>query len=120
MEKVFDFISNNIITIMTIFTVLVLILIFILAYIGEKNWQKQKREIMEEFNLTEGCSYNVTQNGGRTIRNVVFDRITIGNKSINGNINLIFIKTSKYRDETSEREIVIKYGSIWKVEKLDN
>lgn len=120
MSEFFSFIFDNIVIISIVIGVLFVALIIILSYIGEKNWQKRKQEIMNEFNLTEGCSYNVTQNGGRTIKNLVFDRISVGNKSINGNINLIFIKTSKYREETSEREITIKYGSIWKVEKLDD
>lgn len=82
-------------------------------------WKKKIKSIKNEFNLVEGCSYNVIQNGGRTLKNLVFVRITTGNNSINGNINIIFVKNSNYRDSTIQREIVVKYGSIWKVEKLN-
>lgn len=120
MDKIFSFLIDNIVIISIITVILLVAIIIIFSYIGEKNWQKRKQGIMEEFNLVEGCRYNVTQNGGRTIKNLIFNRITIGNNGVNGKINLIFIKTSKYREETSKREITIKYGSIWKVEKLDD
>ena len=92
--------------------------IIIAIIIAEVSWRNKIKEIKEEFNLIEGWFYNVTQNGGRTLKNLQFVKIVAGNRSKNGYINLIFIQNSKYRNGYTQHEIVVKYGSIWKVEKI--
>ena len=94
----------------------VVVIITVCVYTAYAN-KKRLREIIEEFNLTEGDTYEVTQNGGRTIKGLVFQEIYYGKRSANGNINLRFIKQTTYRGETSSKEVIIKYGSIWKIKK---
>ncbi len=100
------------------FIIFVIILVLIVVF-TRISWQNKVKKIKEELDLIEGCTYNVTQNSGRTLKNLVFVKIESGNQSKNGNINLIFLRNSKYRNEDIQKEIVVKYGSIWKVEKVD-
>lgn len=94
-------------------------LIIVVAVWSNYLWEKKVRAIKQEFNLVEGGSYDILQNNGRMTKGLTFVEIYHGNSSINGNINLLFIKHARYRDGTIEREVVIKYGSIWKTTKLD-
>ena len=99
-------------------TALPTVLGFIFVIRGHCAWIKRAQSVKDEFDLVEGQAYDVLQNGGRTTSNLTFIKIYRGNNSANGNINLLFTKRASYQGGTIEREVVIKYGSIWNVTKL--
>ena len=108
----------SIIWISLIAIIFIILITIVLSIYETKKWNNKIEEIKEEFGLIENMLYNVTLNNGRTIKNLTFIKIYKGNNSANGYINLLFVKQSKYRDGFTEKEVVIKYNSIWKVNKI--
>ena len=96
---------------------LLTILIVVFYVISSK---KKLLNIKEELSLIEGNKYEILQNGGKTIKDLVFVSIYYGNHSANGNVNLLFHKKSKYRESYVIKEVIIKYGSIWKITNIDS
>lgn len=86
-------------------------IIFVSAYLAKKRLE----EIISELGLVQGEQYNVITNNGNRLFNLTYNHIAYGNKSQNGNINIYFIKNSKYRGTITQKEVMIKYGNIWKI-----
>lgn len=100
-----------------IFTALPTI-IFIVAAIAISAYNKKRlQEIREELNLEEGAKYDAILNNGSKMLNLTFTSIGYGKQSQNGRINLYFLKDTKYRGSYYQKEVMIKYGNIWKLNK---
>ena len=89
------------------------LLIGIIAFVAGSYFSKRRlQEIIKEFKLIENARYDVIAENGKRHSDLIFSRIAYGKNSKNGNINLYFKKTSKYRGITSTKEIMLKYGVI--------
>ena len=91
---------------------LILIIAIFIPVISRYLAQQKLKEIIEEFKLVENARYDVIAENGKRHSDLTFSRIAYGKNSKNGNINLYFKKTSKYRGITSTKEIMLKYGVI--------
>lgn len=111
--------DNSTITIIIVLFVLFIIAAIAIAFVSAYLSKKRLKEIISEFGLVQGSHYNVTTNNGNRLLNLTYDHIAYGNKSQNGNINIYFIKNSKYRGTITQKEVMIKYGNIWKIDRLD-
>ncbi len=108
-------------------TIIIIIILFILfiavsiaiALVSSYLSKKRLEEIVSEFGLVQGAQYNVTNNNGNRVLNLTYDHIAYGNKSQNGNINIYFIKNSKYRGTLTQKEVMIKYGNIRNIDRID-
>lgn len=99
--------------------IIFLTVIFVCIAIHEqKKWKELVEGIKKEFDLDENGIYDVVQNGGNVLRNLQFVKIYNGNRSSNGRLNILFIRHSKYRGDIIEKEVVVKYESIWKVYRV--
>ncbi len=99
--------------------IILLTVIFVCIAIHEqKKWKELVEGIKKEFDLDENGIYDVVQNGGNVLRNLQFVKIYNGNRSSNGRLNILFIRHSKYRGDIIEKEVVVKYESIWKVYRV--
>lgn len=76
-----------------LFVLIVLVICFISAYLSKKRIE----DIISKLGLIQGSHYDVITNNGNKLLNLTYDHISYGNKSQNGNINIYFIKNSKYR-----------------------
>lgn len=91
--------------------ILFIVIIIISTYLSKKRLE----EITLELGLIQGEQYNVNTNNGKRLLNLTYDHIAYGKKSQNGNINIYFIKNSKYRGAITQKEVMIKYGNIWQI-----
>lgn len=85
--------------------------IIIFACVSSYLSKKRLQEIVEELHLVQGAHYNVTTRNGKRQLDLIYDRISYGNKSKNGNINIYFTKNF--------REVMIKYDTISNVERAE-
>lgn len=93
--------------------------IFIIAAIAISVYNKKRlQEIREELDLEEGAKYDAILNNGSKMLNLTFTSIGYGKQSQNGRINLYFLKDTKYRGSYYQKEVMIKYGNIWKLNKI--
>lgn len=111
--------DNSTITIIIVLFVLFIIVAIAIAFLSSYFSKKRLEEIEQELGLVQGALYNVTTNNGNRSLNLIYDHIAYGNKSHNGNINIYFIKNSKYRGMITQKEVMIKYGNIWKIDRFD-
>jgi hypothetical protein len=108
------FVSLPIAAMVAIIVVPFLLLGSLLAWLD----YKERKRIMTELDLQKGAVYDVITNGGKTHRNITFIGLGHGNRSINGSMNLYFSRSVKYREDTIDRDLTIKYGAVWKVVKV--
>ncbi len=106
---------DTVIIILVIFIIVCVLIGAITLYIS----QKRLKNVVSELKLEQGGLYNVTTNNGNRYLNLTYNRISYGKRSQNGNINIYFIKNSKYRGTITQKEVMIKYGNIWKIYRLD-
>jgi hypothetical protein len=81
--------------------------------------QKKLKDTKERLGLAVGGKYEVLQNDGKVVKNLIFSEIYYSRRTVNGNISCRFIKASTYRGDSIYRDIVIKVDNIWKVTRLD-
>ncbi len=96
------------------------VLIMIIGIISHILSKKKLEEIVDELNLKENEYYEVIVNNGNVYKNLRYTHIGYGNSSQNGRINVYFKRASKYRGTYIDKEIMIKYGNIWKISKLSH
>lgn len=91
------------------FLAFAVIIVFAIVVCAVSAYLSKKRltDAVESLNLVCGNHYDITLRNGNKHLNVTYSRISYGNKSKNGNINLYFTKNSK--------EIMIKYDTISQV-----
>lgn len=77
--------------------------------------QKRLNDIVTKLNLVVDSLYDITTYNNKKYYSLRFNRIGYGRNSKNGNINLYFLKVSKYNGITSEKEIMIKYKTIFSI-----
>lgn len=95
---------------------IILFILFIVVLIVSKYLSnKRLEEIVSELGLVQGEQYTVITNNGNRYLNLTYDRISYGNKSQNGSINIYFFRDSKYRGIITQKEVMIKYGNIWQI-----
>ncbi len=95
---------------------IILFILFIVVLIVSKYLSnKRLEEIVSELGLVQGEQYTVITNNGNRLLNLTYDRISYGNKSQNGSINIYFFRDSKYRGIITQKEVMIKYGNIWQI-----
>lgn len=107
------------ITIIMVITILAVIGIIAVCLISAYLSKKRLEEVVTKLGLVQGALYNVTTNNGNRHLNLTYSHIAYGNNSQNGRINVYFIKDSKYRGTITQKEVMIKYENIWKIERLD-
>ena len=97
--------------------IFVVAIVFLIAMCTLFVYLRKKRlnEIVAELGLIEGNTYDVIVNNGSKQLNLVYTSIGYGNKSQNGTINIYFNKTTKYRGSLITKQVMIKYGNIWKI-----
>lgn len=111
--------DNSATTIIIVLFVLLIIAAIAIALVSSYLSKKRLEEIVSELGLVQGAQYNVTNNNGNRVLNLTYDHIAYGNKSQNGNINIYFIKNSKYRGTLTQKEVMIKYGNIRNIDRID-
>lgn len=95
---------------------IILFILFIVVLLVSKYLSnKRLEEIVSELGLVQGEQYTVITNNGNRYLNLTYDRISYGNKSQNGSINIYFFRDSKYRGIITQKEVMIKYGNIWQI-----
>lgn len=95
---------------------IILFILFIVVLLVSKYLSnKRLEEIVSELGLVQGEQYTVITNNGNRLLNLTYDRISYGNKSQNGSINIYFFRDSKYRGIITQKEVMIKYGNIWQI-----
>lgn len=105
----------------TAIVIIVIVIVFsiAIAVVGIYLSKKRLEKIIAELGLVQGEEYTVITNNGNRLLNLTFDRIAYGNKSENGNINIYFIRDSKYRGIITKKEVMIKYGNIWQISRTN-
>ncbi len=99
---------------------IVLFIVSIVIIIVSKYLSKKRlEEIISKLGLVQGEQYDITTNNGNKFLNLTYNRIAYGKKTQNGNVNIYFIKNSKYRGTITQKEVMIKYGNIWKISCSD-
>ncbi len=104
------------IILIVVFLVVMFVILGVIAYFRKKRLE----EIVEKLGLIEGNTYDVIVNNGSKQLNLVYTHIAYGNKSQNGNINIYFEKTTKYRGSPIVKQVMIKYENIWKIYNISN
>lgn len=106
-------------TLIIVIIVLIIVLGIAITLVGVYLSKKRLEEVISELGLVQGKQYNVITNNGNRLLNLTYDHIAYGNKSQNGNINIYFIKNSKYRGTITQKEVMVKYGNIWQIYHSD-
>lgn len=107
----------DIIAIYILVSTLPIVLIIIVAIVSSRNAKKRLVEIEEELGLVIGNNYDIITNNGNKHLNLTYSHIAYGKQSQNGRINIYFTRPTSYRGSYVQKEIMIKYGNIWKIAK---